>query len=122
MLVEAPLEAGAGFGYKDTIAYISYHGTSIAEVPIEHETVPARGKLNITTYANVTAVQLISSPYFWGDVRAGQFELTSMATLHGKVGVFKILKMRATVSSTCDISVHFISQDIESKCHSKIKL
>ncbi|KAA8526492.1 hypothetical protein F0562_008305 [Nyssa sinensis] len=110
------------FKYKNTIAYVNYHGTTVAEVPIEHETVPAHGKLNISTSANLAADKLISSPCFWGDVAAGRFNLTSSATLHGEVSVLKIFKLGATVFSTCDISVFIQTQDIESKCKSKIKL
>ncbi|XP_059663890.1 uncharacterized protein LOC132309615 [Cornus florida] len=110
------------FKYKNTTAYISYYGTTVAEVPIEHETIPARSKLNITTYANITADKMVSSPHFWDDVAAGRFNLTSMATMHGKVSMFKIFRTRATILSTCDISIIVLTQDVESKCKSKIKL
>ncbi|XP_058220357.1 uncharacterized protein LOC131330697 [Rhododendron vialii] len=43
------------FKYQNSTCYIDYHGTNIAEVPIEGGTVPARRKFNLSTYANVTA-------------------------------------------------------------------
>ncbi|KAM7498277.1 hypothetical protein LguiA_022691 [Lonicera macranthoides] len=111
-----------GFSYKNATAYVDYHGMNVAEVEIDSDTVPARGKVNISTYANISADKLISSPNFWGDIGAGRFNLTSTARLHGKVRVFKIFKLGARVVSTCDISVLILSQDVESKCKSKIKL
>ncbi|XP_052206733.1 uncharacterized protein LOC127811057 [Diospyros lotus] len=110
------------FKYKNTTASISYHGASIAEIPIEHDMVPARGQLNITTYANVTGEKMVSSPYFWDDVRGGRLEFSSVATLHGKVSVMKIFKLGAEVVSTCEISMVIQTLALESKCTSKIKL
>ncbi|CAK9182691.1 unnamed protein product [Ilex paraguariensis] len=73
------------FRFKNTTSTVYYHGTSVAEAPIPHGTVPARGKFNIRTYANFTADKLISSPFLWGDLFAGRLTFTSTSTLHGKL-------------------------------------
>lgn len=111
-----------GFKYKNATAYVDYHGTNVAQVAIESNTVPAHSNINISTYANISGDKLTSSPYFWGDVGAGRFNFTSTAMLHGKVNVLKIFKMGARVVSFCDISVLIQSQDVDSTCYSKIKL
>ncbi|KAF7140031.1 hypothetical protein RHSIM_Rhsim06G0159600 [Rhododendron simsii] len=69
------------FKYKNSTSYIEYHGTNVAEVPIEGETVPARRKLNLSTHANVAADKLITNSHFLSDLIAGSFNLTSKATL-----------------------------------------
>ncbi|KAK9285674.1 hypothetical protein L1049_024873 [Liquidambar formosana] len=122
MMVSIENQNYGSFKYKNTTAYVNYHGALVAEVPMEHDKVPARGKVNITTSVEIMGDKLISSPYFWDDVAAGCLNLTSMATLHGKVSVLKILKIRATAFSTCEISVFVQSQNIKSNCQSKIKL
>ncbi|KAI8551901.1 hypothetical protein RHMOL_Rhmol06G0223100 [Rhododendron molle] len=94
------------FKYQNSTSYINYHGTNIAEVPIEGETVPARRKLNLSTYANVAADKLITNSHFLSDLIAGSFNLTSTATLHGMVitisnpnyGSFKYKNTKAYIS------------------------
>ncbi|KAH7859518.1 hypothetical protein Vadar_002100 [Vaccinium darrowii] len=110
------------FKYKNSTAYIDYHETNIAEVPIESESVPARGKLDLSTYANVTADKLVTNSNFWNDLVAGSFNLTSTTTLRGKVTALKIFKLKATVFSICDISIFIQTRSLESNCYSKIKL
>ncbi|KAH7860181.1 hypothetical protein Vadar_010266 [Vaccinium darrowii] len=110
------------FKFKNTKAFISYHGENVAEVPIGPELVPARGKLNIRTYASVTADKLVLNHHFLKDLVTGRFDLTSTATLHGKVSVLKVFKLRAQVYSTCDITIVVRTQGLESECESRIKL
>ena len=94
----------------------------MSEVPIVHNLIPARSKVNITTSADLIVDRMISNPDFLVDVETGCLRLTSEATLHGKVRVVKILKFRATAYSTCYFSFHILSQALESKCISKIKV
>ena len=110
------------FRFKNSTALVDYRGNLIADIPIEGASVPARGEINISTYANITADKLILSPYFWEDIGAGRFNLTSTVNLHGKVKAFKIFKFGAKVRSVCDISVYILTQNVETTCHSKIKL
>ncbi|KAE9457789.1 hypothetical protein C3L33_10298, partial [Rhododendron williamsianum] len=110
------------FKYQNSTSYVDYHGTNIAEVPIEGETVPARRKLNLSTYANVAADKLITNSHFLSDLIAGSFNLTSTATLHGKATALKIFKHKAKILNTCDISIFIHNQSLESNCYSKIKL
>ncbi|POO01881.1 Late embryogenesis abundant protein [Trema orientale] len=110
------------FKFKNTTAYVNYRGDVVAQVPIKHSLVPARGKLNITSPADFMLSKVISNPSFSEDFLSGSLNLTSMATLHGKVGLFKVVKMQATAFSTCDISVFVIDREVQSKCESKLKL
>lgn len=94
----------------------------MAAVPIVHNLVPARGRLNITSSADFMMGKLITNPRFFEDVVSGSLNLTSTATLHGKVNLFKILKMHAAAFSACDISFNVTQREVQSQCKSKIKL
>ncbi|KAL3754499.1 hypothetical protein ACJRO7_001695 [Eucalyptus globulus] len=122
MLVTIDNPNYGGFEYKSTTGYVSYHGSMVAEVPIERSKIPPRAKVNITTSTDLIADKLLSNPSFWGDVASGCFNFTSMTTLHGKVNLAKIFKFHATAYSTCYILFHIQSQAVDSKCNSRIKL
>ncbi|XWS69526.1 hypothetical protein CRYUN_Cryun04dG0186600 [Craigia yunnanensis] len=110
------------FKFKNTTAFVNYRGGIVAEVPIQQSLVPEHGKLNISTSADIMVDRLISNPSFWGDVLAGSVNLTTEATVHGKVTVFKILKLHASVPSRCDISIFIQSKSVQSTCKTKLKL
>ncbi|XVF43399.1 hypothetical protein PTKIN_Ptkin02bG0037000 [Pterospermum kingtungense] len=110
------------FKFKNTTSFVNYRGDVVAEVPIEQSLVPAHGKVNISTSADFMVDRLISNPSFWSDVLAGSVNFTTDATVHGKVTLLNILKLHASVPSTCDISVFIKSQSVKSTCKTKIKL
>ncbi|XP_021293460.1 uncharacterized protein LOC110423559 [Herrania umbratica] len=110
------------FKFKNTTAFVTYRGGVVAEVPIIQSHVPAHGKLNITTDADFMVDRLISNPSFWADVMAGSVNFTSEATVRGKMTMLKILKVHASVPSSCYISIFVQSQSIESICMTKLKL
>ncbi|KAK3184355.1 hypothetical protein Dsin_031641 [Dipteronia sinensis] len=110
------------FKFGNSTAYMDFHGETVAEVPIGAGLVPARGKLNVTTSAVVMGDKLVENEFFMGDVESGCLNFTSTATLHGKVSVLKIFKMHAIAISSCDISIWIATQNVESKCTSKLKL
>ncbi|KAL5865150.1 hypothetical protein ACOSQ3_002664 [Xanthoceras sorbifolium] len=110
------------FKFENSTAYMEFHGETVAEIPIEAGLVPARGKLNFTTSAEVMGDKLVENSFFLGDVGTGWLNFTSTATLHGKVRLLKIFKLHATAFSSCDISVWIATQNVESKCTSELKL
>ncbi|RDX71838.1 hypothetical protein CR513_48756, partial [Mucuna pruriens] len=110
------------FKYVNSTGYLKYHDTVIAEVPLETRLVPARSTTNVSTSAAIMTRKLIDDINFLQDVEVGAFNLTSTATLAGKVTVIKILRRKAKVYVTCDISFNITSVDFVSTCMSKIKL
>lgn len=110
-----------GFKFKDSIAYVYYRGMLIAEVPVEHSEVPARGSLTMTTYANIIGGKMATDPNFYSDIGTGHLNFTSNSTMHGKVSILKIVKVEAKVYSFCDISIDILTQEVNPKCHSKVK-
>lgn len=122
MLVTINNKNYGSFSFKNATAYVTYHDTVVALVPMEHAFVPARGKINITTSVDLMGDKLISNPHFMEDVTSGIFNLISTADLHGKVTVLKFVKFGATAFSTCDISFSIKTQQIDSKCKSKLKM
>ncbi|ONI18493.1 hypothetical protein PRUPE_3G218800 [Prunus persica] len=122
MLITIENRNYGSFMYKNSTAYVHYRNSVVAEVPIEGELVPARGKINTTTSVDLNAETLISNPNFIADVTSGSLNMTSTASLHGKVSLLKIFKFPATAFSTCNISFFILTKSIDSKCASKIKL
>lgn len=109
------------FKYHNSTAYVTYRGTVVAEGPIEQNTIPARGKLDIRTTVIVVGEKMVSNPLIWIDVFSGTLNFTSSTTLHGKATVLKFLKIKATSYCTCDISLVLLPQNVTAVCSSKVK-
>ncbi|XP_027343346.1 uncharacterized protein LOC113855914 [Abrus precatorius] len=110
------------FEYTNSTGYINFHDTVVACVPMEAALVPARSVINVNTTADFMVGKLVLDPNFWPDAFTGTLNFTSTATLHGKARVLKIIKLKATAYSSCDISLHISSRVVDTKCISKIKL
>ncbi|GMI99832.1 hypothetical protein like AT3G05975 [Hibiscus trionum] len=110
------------FKFKNTTGFINYRGNVVATVPLQQSLVPARGKLNISTAADFMVDRLIANSTFWADVLTGSVNFSSDATVHGKVKMFNVLKIGASVPSKCDISIFIKSRIVQSICKTKIKL
>ncbi|CAK7351041.1 unnamed protein product [Dovyalis caffra] len=52
------------FKYQESAAYVSYRGNVVAEAPIEADTIPARGKHNISTTVTIFGDKLLSDDNF----------------------------------------------------------
>ncbi|KAK9267495.1 hypothetical protein L1049_009923 [Liquidambar formosana] len=110
-----------GFKYEDSTSYVSYRGTVVAEAPIEHDRIPARGKLNVSTSVEIVGDKLILDPQFKQDCDSGIVNFTSSTILHGKVILLNFWKKKATTYSACNISIYVIDQAADSVCHSRVK-
>ncbi|KAE8075734.1 hypothetical protein FH972_014426 [Carpinus fangiana] len=110
------------FLFKNTTAYVNYHGDLVREAPIGGRHVPARVELNLTTSVSLVPRRLLNNSLFLGDLAAERFNLTSTATLPGKVNLLKIFKLHATVYNRCNISIFVHSRSVESICETKLKL
>ncbi|XAR53772.1 hypothetical protein NMG60_11022453 [Bertholletia excelsa] len=109
------------FAYENSTAFVTYREELVARAPIEEDTVPARGKLGISTTVVVTGDKLINNPYFGADFRTGCLNFTSSTTLHGKAKVLKLFKIKATFYSSCNISVFVLTLNATFVCRSKVK-
>ncbi|KAK7312723.1 hypothetical protein VNO77_36810 [Canavalia gladiata] len=110
------------FRYINSTGYLEYRNTTVAKVPLETKSVPARSRTNVSTSAGIMTEKLIDDPKFWSDIEGGTFNLTAKATLPGKVSMFNIFKLKATVHISCDISINIIAIDSGSTCVAKLKL
>ncbi|GMJ09611.1 hypothetical protein like AT3G05975 [Hibiscus trionum] len=110
------------FKFKNATGFINYRGDVVARVPIQQSVVPARGKFNISTVADFMVERLIMNATFWADVLSGSVNFSSDATLHGKVTMFKVLKIHASALSRCDLSIFIRTRNIQSICKTRIKL
>ncbi|XP_052181946.1 uncharacterized protein LOC127794739 [Diospyros lotus] len=111
----------ASYKYENSSARVSYRGNFVAEAPIQADKIPARGKHEVATTVKVIGENLISNPYFGPDLVSGCLNFTSSTTLHGEARVLKLLKVKATTTTTCDISIYVVAQNASSSCRSKVK-
>lgn len=108
------------FKYENSTAYVTYRGDVVAEAPIEDDTIPARGKHNISSSVNLMGDKLVKNVNFLGDaIVTGILNFTSTTTLHGKASLFKLFKMKGTSYCTCDISVSVQAKSVDSVCKSR---
>lgn len=110
------------FEYPNATGYVKFLDTVVGQVPIVGELVPPRSQINVNTSANFMVAKLINDPNFLSDFLSGIVNFTSTASLPGKAHMLKIIKFKATVYSSCDISLNITSRNVDSKCISKIKL
>ncbi|KAK8523138.1 hypothetical protein V6N13_113094 [Hibiscus sabdariffa] len=111
-----------GFKYDNGTAYVNYGGNLVAEAPIGKDSISPRSKHNISTSVTIFADKLVVDSNFWSDFLRGAFNFTSSTSLHGKVKVFNIFKLKASSSSDCNISVFLLNQTTDSVCTYNIKL
>ncbi|KDP20784.1 hypothetical protein JCGZ_21255 [Jatropha curcas] len=109
-----------GFMYEESIGYVSYRGNLIGEAPIAADTIPARGKHDVKTSVTIFANKLFDDDTFVLDFLSGVLNVTSSLSLHGKVIVFKLFKLKAESLSTCNISIFIVPQQAQSVCNAKI--
>jgi hypothetical protein len=112
------------FKTKNTTGYINYQDTIIvAEVPIGPKIFPGHRTTNVSTIADLMIGKLISDQKFLSDVAEnGSFNLTAKATLHGKVHLIKVFKVKAKVNIFCDVFFNISSLNTDSYCITKIKV
>lgn len=110
------------FKSKNATGYLNYQDTVIANVPLEPKLLPARRTTNVTATAGLMSGKLISDDTFIEDIEDGSFNLTAKATLHGKVHLIKVFKIKATVNIFCDIFFNITSLYTHSNCITKIKV
>ncbi|KAG2712247.1 hypothetical protein I3760_04G115200 [Carya illinoinensis] len=110
------------FKFRNSTAHVHYHGDVVGETPVEERYVPARDKLNMTTYVIFLPGKLLKNRHFLADVGVGSLNLTSTATLPGRMNLLKIFEKHATVYNRCNISIFILTQSVESICHTKLKL
>lgn len=121
LLVRVDNPNHASYRYENTTAYISYRSSPVAEAPIEHDAIPARGDLNISSDMVLDAHRLLATAGFDEDFAAGCFNFSSSTTLHGRAKVLNLFKLTATTNSTCHISVYIASSSAIFVCDTKFK-
>ncbi|XP_028806135.1 late embryogenesis abundant protein At1g64065-like [Neltuma alba] len=110
------------FTYQDSTATVSYRGSLVGEAPINGDTVPDHGELNVSTSLAVQADEVLKNGNFRDDYfNKGVLNFTSASTLQGKVKILKIIKKKATSLSTCYVSVFVKTNTIDTTCQNKLE-
>ena len=110
-----------GFKYGNGTTYLNYRGDEVAEAPITEDSIPARGRHDVSMTVLVVGKRLINNPEFSKDVGTKVLNFTSTTTLKGKVVVLKMFKKKATTYCSCDISINIHYNNSTSVCKSKVK-
>ncbi|XP_054786912.1 late embryogenesis abundant protein At1g64065-like [Prosopis cineraria] len=109
------------FTYQDSTASVNYRGNLVGEAPINGDTVPDHGELNVRTSLTLQVDELLKNKNFLDDFNSGVVNLTSSNTLQGEVKILKLFKKEATSLSNCDISVFIKNKTINSTCQNTLK-
>ncbi|KAI3698111.1 hypothetical protein L6452_31223 [Arctium lappa] len=110
-----------GFKYGNSTTYLTYRGDLVAEAPITEDSIPARGRHDVSMTVLVIGKRLITNPDFSKDLGTKVLNFTSTTTLKGKAIVLKVFKKKATTYSSCDISINIHYNNATSVCKSKVK-
>lgn len=110
------------FAYHGCTSHIKYHGHIAADAEIKDDKILAHGSLNVSTSANIYADKLATDEHFLDDYFHGILNFTASTTLHGKVGLFNFIKMKATSYSICEISVFVQDVRVDSLCKTRVTL
>ncbi|GAU49963.1 hypothetical protein TSUD_272170 [Trifolium subterraneum] len=110
------------FKTKNATGYIHYQHTLLAKVPISAKFFPARKTTNVSATAGLMSGKLLSNDAFLKDIEDEVFNMTATTTLHGKVYLIRIFKLKAMVDISCQIKLNVTSMDTNSFCITNMKV
>ncbi|CAI9087802.1 OLC1v1021975C1 [Oldenlandia corymbosa var. corymbosa] len=108
------------FKYDNSTVFVYYRKIQAAQAPVQADTIPARARHDVSATVTVVGDNLFPDPSFWVDLNSGVLNFTSSVSLHGKATAWKILKVKLTTFTTCNISVFIATQNASSFCQSKL--
>jgi Late embryogenesis abundant protein len=112
----------AGFKYQSTNTTLFYHGTAVGISPMPADVVKARSSKKIHSTIYINATTMISSPSLYLEMLGGKIPLSSRTYMVGKATIFNTFELKATVSTTCDISVNLQSSNTSATCSGRVKV
>lgn len=112
----------AGFKYGNSNTSVYYRGNLIGQAPIPAGEINARSTQNISTIIDLEVGKVITNPNFLPDVLSGMLNFTSGSTMVGDVILVKVLKLHATTSVDCGVTVFIKTKNSTSSCASTIKI
>ncbi|KAJ3670411.1 hypothetical protein LUZ60_010735 [Juncus effusus] len=111
-----------GFEYRNTTTTVLYHGTEVGVAPMDAGTIAARSSATINTTVYIDTAKMTASNSFLMDRALGAIPLTTTTTLIGKANVFKVMKLHATVTTDCTVSIAISTATSTADCTSKVQL
>ncbi|CAN0852424.1 hypothetical protein LINGRAHAP2_LOCUS5315 [Linum grandiflorum] len=116
IIVEVKNPNYGSFRYSGTTAYLVYRGNLVGVSPVPAGYSKPRSTEEIRTNVTLMAGEFLTDLAFVGDLIGGVLNFTSTSSVHGKAEMFKVLKAEITSNSTCEITVHVLSQKMDSTC------
>jgi len=112
----------APFMYNESVATIYYRGVCVGEAPIAAGTIGVQATKDIGTPVELLVNRIISNPKFLSDVTNGVLTMISTSKTEGQATFLGFVKLHATITVDCYVSVFLWEATISSKCVSKIKI
>jgi hypothetical protein len=110
------------FKTKNATGYINYKHTLLAKVPISPKFLPARSTTNLSTTSGLMSGKLLNNDMFLKDIEDEAFNMTATTTLHGKVYLIHVFKLKAIVDISCEVKFNITSMDTDSFCITNMKV
>ncbi|CAN0915523.1 hypothetical protein LINGRAHAP2_LOCUS29183 [Linum grandiflorum] len=122
MTINNPNKVGVTLSDGNSASLI-YRGEQVGEIPFPAGKIPADGTTGMNMSLTLMADRLISRSQLYSDVVADVLPLNVYARIKAKVSIFKVIKIRVTSVTTCDITVFVSNRTVgEQNCNTKAKL
>ncbi|KAL2635277.1 hypothetical protein R1flu_006756 [Riccia fluitans] len=113
----------ASFNYRDSRAFVFYHGLNIGSAFISAGKVKASSTSTISSVVTIDASSFVGDPNLPTDLSAGAVPFVVTTTLPGKIDVLNIVKHDATSTVKCSFSLFPQSASVGAfNCNSKLNL
>ncbi|KAJ3670412.1 hypothetical protein LUZ60_010736 [Juncus effusus] len=110
----------AGFVYQNTDATVYYHGIQVGLATVPGSNIKARSTQTVNSTVYVDAGKMLASSYLLQEFLAGQLLISTTMKMTGKIIALKIFKLKATVYSSCDMTIQLATFQSVADCNSRI--
>ncbi|XP_057471507.1 late embryogenesis abundant protein At1g64065-like [Actinidia eriantha] len=101
------------FKFGNSTATVSYKGNPVGVFVITKARAKARSTKKLDVTMTLTSNQVSTDAHLGNDLNSGKLTLTSLATLKGKVHLFKVIKKKKSAQMNCTMDVDTKKQAIE---------
>ncbi|KAL2649748.1 hypothetical protein R1flu_017876 [Riccia fluitans] len=114
----------ASFKYRNTTAFIFYHGKEIGESSIPEGKIKSRGTVQLAVPVSVFISSNLLNANLTTDLTSGVFPVSSQVEITGTANFLNIIKLKnARSTSHCDLEIFLSNQSLKSvDCDNKFKI
>ncbi|KAL3702213.1 hypothetical protein R1sor_020235 [Riccia sorocarpa] len=114
----------ASFKFRNTTAYIFYHGKPIGESSIPAGEIKSRGTAHLTVPVDVFITSSLLNANLTNDLAAGVFPVSTQVEIRGTANFLNIVKLKNARSiSNCNVEIFLSNQTLKSvDCDNNLKV